>query len=72
MKAVKGNKVYTISEQEKAHYISTGFDIRDDDGNIVAYGHGKTVPYEKYAAIKEELDTLRGSVEKKLTAKTKE
>lgn len=52
MKALKGNKVYTIGESEKAHYIALGFDIQDDDGNTVAYGRGKTVPYEQYAELK--------------------
>lgn len=51
MKALKNNKVYTITETEKAHYIALGFDIQDDDGNTVAYGQGKTVPYEKYAEL---------------------
>lgn len=51
MKALKGNKVYTIGESEKAHYISLGFDIQDDEGNVIAYGQGKTIPYEKYAEL---------------------
>ena len=53
MKALKNNKVYTISEKEKAHYIALGFDIRDDEGNVIAHGQGKTVPYEQYADIEE-------------------
>ena len=51
MKALKDNKVYTIDESQKAHYIALGFDIHDDEGNTVAYGQGKTVPYEKYAEL---------------------
>lgn len=59
MKALKGNKVYTISESEKAHYVALGFDIQDDEGNVIAYGQGKTVPYEKYAEVVQELDGLK-------------
>lgn len=51
MKAFKDNKVYTIGESERAHYIASGFDIQDDEGNVIAYGRGKTVPYEQYAEL---------------------
>jgi len=51
MIALKDNKVYTIDETQKKHYIALGFDIKDDDGNTVAYGQGKTVPYEMYAEL---------------------
>lgn len=68
MTAEKENKVYTITEEQKATYLAEGFDIRDDEGNIIAYGAGKTVTYEDYmklmeenAALKEELDKLRVS-----------
>lgn len=61
MKAVKGNKVYTITEQEKKSYISRGFDILDDNGNTVAYGSGKTVSYDEYAKVKAELEKLKAT-----------
>ena len=61
MKAVKGNKVYTITEQEKKSYISRGFDILDDNGNTVAYGSGKTVSYDEYAKVKADLDNLKAA-----------
>ena len=48
MKAVKANKEYTISEQVQKRYIADGYDIVDDEGRIIAYGRGKTVPYEQY------------------------
>lgn len=59
MKASKGNKVYTITETEKKHYIDSGFDIMDDDGGIIAYGRGKTVTYEEYVKLKEELEEVK-------------
>lgn len=51
MKAIKDNKVYTIDETQKAHYTALGFDIKDDEGNTIAHGRGKTVSYEKYAEL---------------------
>lgn len=56
MKATKGNKVYEVTEEQKQFYIDCGYDILDDEGNVVAYGKGKTVPYEQYAKLKEGLE----------------
>ena len=60
MKAVKENKVYTLTNEHEAEYYRLkGFDILDDDNNILKYGAGKTVPYEKYAAAIAELEALK-------------
>lgn len=59
MKAVKANKEYTIAEQEQKRYIADGYDIVDDKGNIIAYGRGKTVPYEKYKKVLDELNAFK-------------
>lgn len=59
MKAIKGNRQYEIAEAEKQQYINSGFDIVDNAGKILAYGKGKTVPYEEYAKMKVEIDALR-------------
>lgn len=59
MKAVKSNKEYTIDETMKDSYRKDGFDIYADDGDLIAYGAGKTVPYETYMAVKNELDKLK-------------
>lgn len=64
MKALKANKVYSIGESEKAHYIAMGFDIQDDEGNTIAYGQGKTVPYEKYAELETAHMELMAAYEK--------
>jgi hypothetical protein len=54
MTAEKGNKVYTIDESMKAQYRNDGYDIRSDNGEVIAYGAGKTVPYEDHMqAVKE-------------------
>ena len=59
MRAEKGNKVYTITEEQKEYYQNDGFDIFSDDGENTAYGTGKNVPYEKYAALKKENEILK-------------
>lgn len=69
MKAVKENRVYTISETEQDYYNAKGFDIMDDNGEVIAYGRGKTVSYEEYARIVKELKELK---ENKSAKKTKE
>ena len=59
MKAVKNNKVYTITEEQQKFYVDAGYDILDDDGTVMIHGRGKTVPYEKYAAAIEEKRLLQ-------------
>ena len=65
MKAVKDNKVYTITEEQQKFYTDAGFDIVDDAGKVISYGRGKTVPYEKYAALKEALEAAKTSNDSK-------
>lgn len=59
MKAVKGNKEYTITQTEKKAYQDRGFDILDDAGKVIAYGRGKTVPYGEHAELKAELEAVK-------------
>lgn len=59
MKAVKENKVYTITEQQRKAYAAQGFDITDDNGRIIEYAAGKTVPYTQYATLLDENKRLR-------------
>ncbi len=59
MRAVKGNKQYTINESQKKFYQDGGFDIYDDEGRLISYGRDKKIPYEDYAAVKEELEKLK-------------
>ena len=59
MRASKGNKEYSIDESQLKAYQGRGFDIKDDDGSVIAYGRGKTVPYGDYIALKEELEELK-------------
>lgn len=48
MKAIKANKEYTVTEENKDFYVKQGFDIVDEEGKILEYGKGKKVDYSKY------------------------
>lgn len=69
MTAEKGNKVYTIDESMKARYEADGFDIKDDSGKVISTGKGKTVPYEDYQKVVDELNTLKAKSKKTAGAK---
>ena len=59
MKAARGNKEYTIDESQRKSYQDSGYDIKDDAGNVIAYGRGKSVPYSDYMELKAELERLQ-------------
>lgn len=62
MTAEKGNKVYTITEAQKTSYQADGYDICED-GKVIAYGKGKTVPYETYMELKTAYEKLKAELE---------
>lgn len=62
MKAVKGNREYTIDESQQKRYQDAGFDLVEN-GTIIAYGRGKTVPYGEFIAVKQELDAIKAQKE---------
>ena len=69
MVAIKENRQYTINDTDIQSFAKEGYDVYDDHGNIVAYGMGKSVPYEKYMklmgtveALQEEIIELREKV----------
>lgn len=59
MKAIKGNKVYTINEINKKDYLSQGYDITDDNGSITEHSPTATVSYADYAKIAAENEVLK-------------
>lgn len=78
MKASKGNKVYKIDEGQQKYYINQGYDILDDEGNIIEYGAGKSVSYAKFRKLEDKFKLLNEENEKlkednkKLKAENKE
>lgn len=71
MKAVKGNKVYTIDEVQKDIYQAQGYDILDEYGEVIQYGAGKSVSYEQFQKASDEITKLKAE-NKKLKDKIKE
>ncbi len=63
MRAIKGNKEYTVDEASMKAYQAEGFDILGDDGKVIAYGLGKTVPYAQYMELKAENEALKAKLE---------
>ncbi len=59
MKAIKENKVYTITESEQNFYKQQGYDIVNDKGEVIERGAGKSISYEEYLKLKDELDPLK-------------
>ncbi len=64
MKAIKDNKVYSITEQEVKGYKSRGFDIYDNKGKLKEHGAGKAISAEKYEALEKENARLKKALEK--------
>ncbi len=62
MTAEKDNKVYTIDQSQVATYQSAGFDIRDNEGNLIEYGANKAVPYSDYAKLLKENEELKKQI----------
>ena len=62
MVAVKENRAYTITEVDAPSFQREGYDILDDEGNVVAYGAGKTVPYEEYAKLMKRVESLQSEI----------
>ncbi len=55
MKAIKENKSYTVNTDEEAKtYVSRGYDIQDDNGEIKEYGLGKKISVDDYNTLKKE------------------
>lgn len=67
MRAVKGNKEYTIDESQQKSYQDAGFDIVGDGGRVTAYGRGKTVPYDEYMKAVKEIEHLQNIAAERYT-----
>lgn len=65
MKAIKDNKVYTITTDNEAKaYQAQGYDILNDDGSVKEYGAGKTVPIGDFKKLEAENKKLKAEIAK--------
>ncbi len=62
MKAIKDNKEYIVNNESKQHYIDTGFDIVDENGDIIEYGRGKMVSLEEHNQALERIKELEAQL----------
>lgn len=62
MLAIKENKEYTITEADIKSFQAEGYDIIDDNGNLLAYGAGKSVSMSKYAEAVERAERYADEV----------
>lgn len=73
MEAIKENRVYTITDADVESFVREGYDIYDN-GKLVAYGVGKSVPYGKYMNLLnayEALQTEYAELQSKMVKMTK-
>lgn len=64
MEARKENKVYKINEQQKKTYLQQGFDIYDEDGNVIEHTPLKKIKYSDHLKIVNELKEKIDSAQK--------
>ena len=63
MYAKRLNKVYPVNTpQEKKDYLSRGFDIVDNEGNVIVHSPQKTVPFSEYARVLKENQELKAQL----------
>lgn len=73
MKAIKGNKSYTVNTESEANtYLTQGYDVYEDNGTLKEYGVGKTVPLEKFSAVEKENAKLKAELKKLKSSSKKE
>ena len=74
MIAVKANKEYRVTEENKHIYLNDGYDIMDDNGKIIEYSPKKTIKYSEYQKLEKELAELKanGGSNEELTKQVEE
>lgn len=74
MRAVRANKEYRVTEANKQFYLNDGYDIIDDDGNVIEYSPKKTIKYSEYQKLEKELAELKanGGSNEELTKQVEE
>lgn len=63
MFAQKENRVYRVTEETKKDYLKRGFDIYNEDGELVEANPNKTISYAQYmkevSELKVEIEELK-------------
>lgn len=62
MLAVKANKVYRVNEVSKKTYLTQGYDITDDKGNVIEHSPKSTVPYTDYEKVLKQLEEAKAGI----------
>ena len=62
MLAVKENREYTINDTDVQRFANEGYDVFDDNGNLIAYGKGKSVSFDKYMKVVEQTEKLQDEI----------
>lgn len=65
MFARKENKEYRINDSMKSAYLNDGYDIYNEEGNVIEYSPKKKITMnehlEEVAKLKEEIETLKAT-----------
>ena len=64
MFARKANKIYRVDDASKAGYLAQGYDIVDDEGDVIEHSPQATVKYSDYEKLLNENKALKEQVEK--------
>jgi hypothetical protein len=64
MKAVKENKVYTVNEAQKSAYLAQGYDITDDNGEVIERSPSSAVSRVEYDKLSAELEKTKAELAK--------
>ena len=62
MLAVKENREYTINDTDVQSFANEGYDVFDDNGNLIAYGKGKSVSFDTYIKVVEQTEKLQDEI----------
>ncbi|MGN1132975.1 MAG: hypothetical protein ACI4RN_00820 [Oscillospiraceae bacterium] len=62
LKAVKDNKVYSIEEVDKGKYLTAGYDIADENGNIIERSPSSVVTRGEYDKLLAENKKLKAEI----------
>ncbi len=66
MRAKKDNKVYRIDPDSKKRYMDEGYDIYDDDGQLIQHSPLKKIPLSEHERVVGEIKAANESLSTKV------